>query len=79
MAIASILFQNKQYPCNQKKYMNVTSFLDTATAVVKSREFKIVLIGLQLGFLVFHYLSAEKEKKEWARIRNMNKPLLLEQ
>ncbi len=59
--------------------MNVTSLVDTATAVVKSREFKIVLIGLQLGFLALHYLSVKKEKQEFDRIRNMNKPLLIEQ
>jgi hypothetical protein len=42
--------------------MNTTSILDTATDIIKSREFKIVLIGLQLGFLALHYLSAEREK-----------------
>lgn len=58
--------------------MNVTSLLDTASAVVKSKEFKIVLIGLQLGFLALRYLSAEKDKQDSARVPNDKKPLLLE-
>ncbi len=59
--------------------MNVTSLLDTASAVVKSKEFKIVLIGLQLGFLALHYLSTEKDKQDLARVPNDKEPLLLEQ
>ena len=42
--------------------MKVSSLIGVASAVVRSRRFKIVLVGLQLGFLAIKYLSEEKGK-----------------
>jgi hypothetical protein len=44
--------------------MKTSSIFGLASAVVRSRKFKIVLVGLQLGFLVVKYLTGENEEKE---------------
>ncbi|SDM24454.1 hypothetical protein [Kriegella aquimaris] len=56
--------------------MKVSSLIGMASAVVRSKKFKIVLVGLQLGFLTMKYLS-EKKGKPASKKKKKKKKLLI--
>ncbi|WP_339708736.1 hypothetical protein [uncultured Kriegella sp.] len=56
--------------------MKVSTLIGVASAVVKSRKFKIVLVGLQLGFLAIKVLSEENGPKNSKKKKKKKKLLI---
>lgn len=59
--------------------MNTTSLPDSVNTLLRSRGLKLVLLGLQLGFLAIKYLSADWEKQHIQGAEEKKKLLTLEQ